>query len=664
MSSHPIAYRPDIDGLRALAVVPVVLFHAFPNLLPGGFVGVDIFFVISGYLITSILLKDMQAGEYSLSRFYARRVRRIFPALSVVLLFCLILGWVVLTAIEYRQLAKHVMGGAGFVANILLWKEVGYFDTAADTKPLLHLWSLGIEEQFYIIWPLLLYFIFKRSWPVGKVLIGLGVLSFVLNVARVGTDPTATFYSPLSRSWELALGALLAYLAIQPQHWWSRLVERHASVLSLGGIVLLILGFIVIDSGKAFPGWWALVPALGTVLMIAAGSQTWLNRYILSNPVLVGIGLISFPLYLWHWPLLSFARIIYSETPPLEARLILVVISVLLAWLTYQWLEKPIRRAVSKRVLMIALIGVMLGITLAGLVVYKTKGADFRHAGALNADPASLVMGADRGLLLKECGIPEEAKKILSSCYSPRNQKASYAIWGDSKGEAIFYGLAREASLHQGLSSGAWMMIGNVAPIIGDIPRVASIAQLNQYAIHSFINNPDLKMVMVAPAARALFSLRDAYTREELEASPLFEESLLGVSNAVAVLEKAGKKVVFLVDHPGFPDPRSCVSGGLTKSDFLNQFLYRKENPLCSMTYDQYLHRNERYYAWIERLQQRHPKLIVYNPSHVVCDVPGNHCGIARNGQFLYAYGDHYSDYGNSLVAKDFLEKLPRLLAK
>jgi peptidoglycan/LPS O-acetylase OafA/YrhL len=664
VSSHPISYRPDIDGLRALAVVPVVLFHAFPNLLPGGFVGVDIFFVISGYLITSILLKDMQAGQYSLAGFYARRVRRIFPALSVVLLFCLILGWVVLTAIEYRQLAKHVMGGSGFVANIMLWKELGYFDTAADTKPLLHLWSLGIEEQFYIVWPLLLYFIFKRSWPVGRVLIGLGLLSFLLNVARVGTDPSATFYSPLSRSWELALGALLAYLAMKPQRWWSLLVEQYATVLSVGGFILLMLGFVLIDPSKAFPGWWALLPALGTVAMMAAGSQAWLNRYVLSNRLLVGIGLISFPLYLWHWPLLSFARIIYSETPPLEARLILVAMSVGFAWLTYQFLEKPIRRSLAKRSVIIILISVMLGITLAGLAVYKTKGAGFRHAGALNADPASLVMGADRGLLLKECGIPDDAKKILSSCYSPRDQKASYAIWGDSKGEAIFYGLAREAASHQGLSSGAWMMVGNVAPIIGDIPRVASIAQLNQYAINSFTTNPDLKVVMVAPAARALFSLRDAYTREELEASPLFEESLLGVSNAVTVLEKAGKKVVFLVDHPGFPDPRSCISGGLTKSDFLNQFLYRKENPHCSMTYDQYLHTNERYYAWIEQLQKRHPQLIVYNPSHVVCDVPGNRCGIAKNGQFLYAYGDHYSDYGNSLVAKDFLEKLPRLLAK
>jgi peptidoglycan/LPS O-acetylase OafA/YrhL len=149
--SHSISYRSDIDGLRALAILPVVLFHAFPNLLPGGFIGVDIFFVISGYLITSILLKDIQAGNYSIKTFYARRVRRIFPALSVVLVFCLALGWVVLTAVEYRALGKHAAGGAGFIANFMFWKEAGYFDAAGDTKPLLHLWSLGIEEQFYIV---------------------------------------------------------------------------------------------------------------------------------------------------------------------------------------------------------------------------------------------------------------------------------------------------------------------------------------------------------------------------------------------------------------------------------------------------------------------------------------------------------------------------------
>ncbi len=176
---HSIAYRSDIDGLRALAILPVVLFHAFPQWLPGGFIGVDIFFVISGYLITSILLKDIQQGHYSIKTFYARRVRRIFPALSIVLLFCLALGWVVLTAVEYRALGKHAAGGSGFIANIMLWREAGYFDAAGDTKPLLHLWSLGIEEQFYIVWPLLLYFVFKRSWNVVWIIGAVAILSLV-----------------------------------------------------------------------------------------------------------------------------------------------------------------------------------------------------------------------------------------------------------------------------------------------------------------------------------------------------------------------------------------------------------------------------------------------------------------------------------------------------
>ena len=191
--NHSISYRPDIDGLRALAILPVVLFHAFPNLLPGGFIGVDIFFVISGYLITSILLKDIQAGSYSIKTFYARRVRRIFPALSVVLLFCLALGWVVLTAVEYRSLGKHAAGGAGFIANFMFWKEAGYFDAAGDTKPLLHLWSLGIEEQFYIVWPLLLYFFAKRSWNILSLILMVALFSFGLNVWQAGSNPSAAF---------------------------------------------------------------------------------------------------------------------------------------------------------------------------------------------------------------------------------------------------------------------------------------------------------------------------------------------------------------------------------------------------------------------------------------------------------------------------------------
>ena len=660
--SHSISYRSDIDGLRALAILPVVLFHAFPNLLPGGFIGVDIFFVISGYLITSILLKDIQTGNYSIKTFYARRVRRIFPALSFVLLFCLALGWVVLTAVEYRSLGKHAAGGAGFIANFMFWKEAGYFDAAGDTKPLLHLWSLGIEEQFYIVWPLLLYFFAKRSWNVLSLILVVALLSFGLNVWQVGSNPSAAFYSPLSRSWELALGAFLAYQALHPAQVFTSIIERYRSLLSGLGLVMVAIGFVVINESRAFPGWWALLPALGSALLIASGPHGLVNRFVLSQRIFVWVGLISFPLYLWHWPLLSFARIIYSETPPVDVRVVLVVLSIALAALTYYLIEKPIRQSSSKRALIMTLSALMLCIGVAGFVVYKTKGFQARHAGLLNADPASLEMGADRKRWANECGIPSEVKKILNSCYSPKDQKATHAVWGDSKGEAIFYGLAREATNQK---ASAWMMIGNAVPMMGEISRFnAKDIQRNKYALQALLENQNIEFVLLAPAVRSLFSLKDVYSKELMDSSIYFDEAQQGVSNAIKALEGAGKRVGFLVDHPGFPDSKSCISGGLTKSDFLNQFLFRKENPLCSMTYEQHVHTNERYRLWIKMLQAKHPSLIVYDPTNLVCDVANNHCGIAKDGQFLYSYGDHYSDYGNSMVAKDFLAQLPSLLKK
>jgi peptidoglycan/LPS O-acetylase OafA/YrhL len=660
--SHLISYRSDIDGLRALAILPVVLFHAFPNLLPGGFIGVDIFFVISGYLITSILLKDIQTGNYSIKTFYARRVRRIFPALSFVLLFCLALGWVVLTAVEYRSLGKHAAGGAGFIANFMFWKEAGYFDAAGDTKPLLHLWSLGIEEQFYIVWPLLLYFFAKRSWNVLGLILVVALLSFGLNLWQVGSNPSAAFYSPLSRSWELALGAFLAYQALHPAQAFTSIIARFRSFLSGLGLIMVVIGFVVINESRAFPGWWALLPAVGSALLIASGPHGLVNRFVLSQRIFVWVGLISFPLYLWHWPLLSFARIIYSETPPVDVRVVLVVLSIALAALTYYLIEKPIRQSSSKRALIMTLSALMLCIGVAGFVVYKTKGFQARHAGLLNADPASLEMGADRKRWANECGIPSEVKKILNSCYSPKDQKATHAVWGDSKGEAIFYGLAREATNQK---ASAWMMIGNAVPMMGEISRFnAKDIQRNKYALQALLENQNIEFVLLAPAVRSLFSLKDVYSKELMDSSIYFDEAQQGVSNAIKALEGAGKRVGFLVDHPGFPDSKSCISGGLTKSDFLNQFLFRKENPLCSMTYEQHVHTNERYRLWIKMLQAKHPSLIVYDPTNLVCDVTNNHCGIAKGGQFLYSYGDHYSDYGNSMVAKDFLAQLPSLLKK
>ena len=330
-------YRPDIDGLRAIAILSVVLYHAIR--LEGGFIGVDIFFVISGYLISTIIFSSLEDNSFSFIEFYGRRIKRIFPTLILVMIAVYTLGWFVLLGDEYKQLGKQITGGAGFISNFILWNESGYFDNAAVTKPLLHLWSLGIEEQFYIIWPLLLWFTWKQHLNLLAITIALAVISFVLNIIYVQADAVATFYSPQTRFWELMIGSILAYIMINNQNLLVNLKQRYTDALSIFGIGLIIIGFIFITEKNYFPGWWALLPTLGTMLIISAGPGAWFNRMILSNRILVWFGLISYPLYLWHWPLLSFAHILEYQRPSFEIRFIAVLISILLAWLTYQFIE-------------------------------------------------------------------------------------------------------------------------------------------------------------------------------------------------------------------------------------------------------------------------------------------------------------------------------------
>ena len=383
--SHP-KYRPDIDGLRAVAVLSVLAFHAFPDWFQGGFIGVDVFFVISGYLISTIIFESLDTGAFSFREFYARRVKRIFPALLLVLIVSYAFGWFALLADEYKQLGKHIAAGAGFVSNIVLWNEASYFDNP-EIKPLLHLWSLGVEEQFYILWPLLVYLAWKLKFNRLAIILSIAAISFYLNIAQVKIDPTAAFYSPQTRFWEILSGSLLAWATLNHKirttkaklATWSSIVynDKLPHVLSFIGPLLLVIGFIVINKGNAFPGMWALIPVLGAVLIISVGPQAWVNRTLLSSRIAVWFGLISYPLYLWHWPLLSFARIIEGEIPSIHIRTAALVLSVILAWLTYNLLEKPLRLAnFNAKTLMLTLLMVAVGF--AGYFTYSRDGLSFR----------------------------------------------------------------------------------------------------------------------------------------------------------------------------------------------------------------------------------------------------------------------------------------------
>jgi peptidoglycan/LPS O-acetylase OafA/YrhL len=367
-----LSYRPDIDGLRAFAVLAVIGYHFFPKYVRGGFVGVDIFFVISGFLIGGILHNSLSDGTFSFWEFYARRIRRIFPALILVMAAALVFGWFALLPDDYQNLGKHTLGGAGFVSNLILWRESGYFDVAMARKPLMHLWSLGIEEQFYIVLPLFLWGLSRKGMRPLTFLLLFFFVSLTANLAVYKRHPVFDFYAPLTRFWELLAGSALALMPRSPLFTRKALAldaflgrlcfnsppENDGRVLRdcLSFLGILILSASVLTMGVArFPGKNAVWPVLGAACVIIAGfcgtgqAGGWINRRLLAWKPLVAIGLISYPLYLWHWPLMSYAKIIYGETPHRDFRVALIFLAFVLASLTYVCLERPIRFGISAR---------------------------------------------------------------------------------------------------------------------------------------------------------------------------------------------------------------------------------------------------------------------------------------------------------------------------
>lgn len=339
-------YRKDIEGLRGIAILLVVGFHYFG--VKGGFVGVDIFFVISGYLITAIILKDIARDNFSFAVFFARRVRRIFPALVLMLAGVWLFSWSQLFVNDFEQVNKHIMAGSLYVQNFLLWHESGYFDAESVTKPLLHLWSLAIEEQFYLLWPVLLYAF--RNYIYGSIFsILLVVIStFILNIIFIYHNTSTAFYMPFCRLWELALGGILAYAEIHATALLSRIQQSNVikNGLSWLGLLLMVLSAALLTEDALFPGWLALLPALGAMLVILAGDYSYINRSLLSSKSLGLLGKISYPLYLWHWPALSFAVMLFSSDGKISkvVKLSAFFLSVVLSILTYLWIEKPIQK--------------------------------------------------------------------------------------------------------------------------------------------------------------------------------------------------------------------------------------------------------------------------------------------------------------------------------
>ena len=456
MAVHAAAYRPDVDGLRAIAVLFVLVFHASPSSLRGGFIGVDIFFVISGYLISSILFRSLQSNRFSYADFYARRIRRIFPALVLVLGSTMLAGSLLLFPDELQQLGKHVVAGALFVSNLLLYTESGYFDAEAETKPLLHLWSLGIEEQFYIIWPIALALLWRRKALIPWAIAALALLSFSANIGTVVERPSFAFYMPVTRFWELLIGCMAAYFAVvhaPSATLTEQLSKAWRDVGSLLGLALIVAAVVLLNGNRSFPGWWALLPTVGTVLLIVVGPGALVNRWILSRRTMVSIGLVSYPLYLWHWPVLLLWQDATGGPLGRWEKVAAMALSLGLAFVTYRLVERPLRFGPHPRRAAIGLSAGMAVIALAGLLLqggsvggrYQDRKEFLAYFENGPPDHAYLTrLDLERKFRL-DCNFYDRSTKspkasIPSDCVD-QTQPFGVLLWGDSHAQHLRHGL-------------------------------------------------------------------------------------------------------------------------------------------------------------------------------------------------------------------------------
>ena len=441
-SSLGAGHRQDIDGLRALAVVPVVLFHMGLPGVSGGFVGVDIFFVISGFLITGILLGDLNGARFSIAGFYERRVRRIFPALFAVLAFTTVVAAVLMVPADLTAYGRSLAGTALFVSNFVFSGENGYFAAISEETPLLHTWSLAVEEQFYIGWPILLWLLhrYARRFLV-PVTILITVASFVVCVWMTDRAPSQAFFLPPARVWELMLGALLALWPLELKARWLR------QTLSIAGLVMIIASVVLFSEADAFPGWRAAVPCLGAAFCLAANRRgDTIGATLLSYRPVVFVGLVSYSLYLWHWPLLAFARYRLMEPPPLPLALLLGAAAFGLAVLSWRYVERPFRRrgqgtAGRNRTLITATV-VTLAFVAAGLTLTFTRGLPGRMSDGVRAAEAA---AHDNPVFPAACG-PRSAL----NCGFPGSGNGVVVLWGDSHSWA-FSPIAARAAEQAGL---------------------------------------------------------------------------------------------------------------------------------------------------------------------------------------------------------------------
>lgn len=651
-------------------MLSVVVFHAFPGWLEGGFVGVDVFFVISGFLITSHIFEKLDRSQFSFFDFFGRRIRRIFPALILVMGCSLAVGWYVLLADEYAQLGKHVASGAVFVTNFVLVDESGYFDNAAETKPMLHLWSLAVEEQFYIVWPLALWLAWKSNISLLTVTLVVAAFSFVIDILFVEKYPTEIFFLPVGRFWELLCGSVLAWLflyraeslskaRLSMDRWVSRsfcangLVADGSTVSNLSsclGLLLLGFGVVFIDESTPFPSQWTIIPVLGALLVISGGSNAWLNRFFLMNPVAVWFGLISYPLYLWHWPILAFLQILSGEVPSSTMRLLAVAISIFLAWFTYYFVERYFR---ARPIDTPRILGLVIGMSIVGLLAFLVaNGRIDSHSTAQFPDEELLsdVLPTTREMkkaCLRRLGISTDSKirycRISSETASP-----TVVLIGDSHSSVAFRGTSYYLEKDYGLTT--LNLAGRLFSNVVNAPRGNKIEEqvyLGGFEVADYVASTD-SLSTVIMISRGFFYLDWAENFHIPSKPNLTDKQDVYIEGLKGLLDRMREKnVVFVLENPTLDfDPRNC--GQQRPINFMSK------NCSISREFDDSIHRS--YIEKTKRLLSNYQNVVVVDPRDVLCDE--GKCYASKGGRVLYRDRNHLNPHGSFIQGKQISEAI------
>jgi len=658
-------YRSEIDGLRAVAVIPVILYHAGFGLFKGGFVGVDIFFVISGYLITTILYKEITTENFTFLYFYERRIRRIFPALFLVSLVCIPFAWFWLAPIEYKRFSESLATINIFSSNILFWSQDGYFSPNTALKPLLHTWSLAVEEQFYIFFPLLL--LCKKVRKHYLLVIGsLFLLSFSWSEYSSLLYPKANFYLLPTRAWELLAGALLAFL-LPRLKINSPVIFQLSALLGFGMVIYSIMSFSKAD---LMPNKLTLVPVLGTVLIIAfANKSTFIGKMLAIKPI-AGIGLVSYSAYLWHQPLFAFARVRSLGEVSVDIYSILIVCTFCLAYLSWRFVEAPFRKKnhFSKRQIFVtAILGASFFI-IVGLIGILTKGLPSR----LSGDAAYYASFANKFKPAREKACYSNKQNLLlppqKDCIYNPEFELNIALWGDSHAGAINDALAKEIALQKQAIMG--LVYGGCPPVIG-FKKYNRVDQCNEFNVEvlKYLKNSDIQTVILV-ARWTLYIEGKRFNNEEggLEAGD--DEYGLPISksksfisdkdyipdmgriyrSAVEALLSAGKRVVLVYPIPG--------AGWNVPDYFAKIHLHNYEplkNTIVSTPVSAFKARVKNTYQQLDMLPKNSNLLKIY-PENVFCNTALiGRCILELNKQPLYYDDDHLNYLGSELLSKEII---------